>query len=119
MRTQRSGRGLHNVPAELTSFFGRRGELAEIKQRLGGSRPVTLTGTGGVGKTRLALRAASEVEPHGRRSCLVPTQCCAHGGGKDDCDPAPTRPMLSSTATPRRGARPAIVTELDTIRSQV
>lgn len=61
MRTQRSGRGLHNVPAELTSFVGRRRELDEIKQRLGASRLVTLTGTGGVGKTRLALRAASEV----------------------------------------------------------
>jgi len=61
MRTQRSGRGLHNVPAELTSFVGRRRELAEIKQRLGASRLVTLTGTGGVGKTRLALRAASEL----------------------------------------------------------
>jgi len=61
MRTQRSGRGLHNVPAELTSFVGRRRELAEIKQRLGASRLVTLAGTGGVGKTRLALRAASEL----------------------------------------------------------
>ncbi len=61
MRTQRSGRGLHNVPAELTSFVGRRRELAEIKRRLGSSRLVTLTGPGGVGKTRLALRAAAEV----------------------------------------------------------
>jgi len=61
VRTERSGRGLHNVPAELTSFVGRRRELAEIKQQLGASRLVTLTGTGGVGKTRLALRAASEL----------------------------------------------------------
>ncbi|HVS07154.1 MAG TPA: LuxR C-terminal-related transcriptional regulator [Candidatus Dormibacteraeota bacterium] len=61
MRTQRSGRGLHNVPAELTSFVGRRRELAEIKERLRASRLVTLTGPGGVGKTRLALRAATEL----------------------------------------------------------
>ena len=48
-----------NLPAELTSFVGRRGELAEVKQLLAGSRLVTLTGVGGVGKTRLALRAAA------------------------------------------------------------
>ena len=46
------------LPAELTSFVGRRGELAEVKRLLAGSRLVTLTGIGGVGKTRLALRTA-------------------------------------------------------------
>jgi len=61
VRASHSGRGLHHVPAELTSFVGRRRELAEIKQRLGASRLVTLTGSGGVGKTRLALRAAIEM----------------------------------------------------------
>src|SRR5215469_6572275 len=48
-----------NLPAELTSFVGRRGELAEIRRLLAESRLVTLTGVGGVGKTRLALRAAA------------------------------------------------------------
>jgi hypothetical protein len=48
-----------NLPAELTSFVGRRGELAEVRRRLAGWRLVTLTGVGGVGKTRLALRAAA------------------------------------------------------------
>ena len=48
-----------NLPAELTSFVGRRGELAEVRRLLAGSRLVTLTGVGGVGKTRLALRAAA------------------------------------------------------------
>jgi non-specific serine/threonine protein kinase len=47
------------LPAELTSFVGRRGELAEVKRLLASSRVVTLTGIGGVGKTRLALRAAA------------------------------------------------------------
>lgn len=42
----------------LTSFVGRRRELAEITRLLGESRLVTLTGVGGVGKTRLAVRAA-------------------------------------------------------------
>ncbi len=48
-----------NLPAELTSFVGRRNELAEVRRLLAGSRLVTLTGVGGVGKTRLALRAAA------------------------------------------------------------
>src|SRR5215469_3095206 len=48
-----------NLPAELTSFVGRRNEMAEVRRLLASSRLVTLTGTGGVGKTRLALRAAA------------------------------------------------------------
>ena len=50
-----------NLPVELTSFVGRRQELREIKRLLGATRLLTLTGTGGAGKTRIALRAASEV----------------------------------------------------------
>ena len=48
-----------NLPAELTSFVGRRAELFDLKQALSSTRLVTLTGPGGVGKTRLALRAAA------------------------------------------------------------
>ena len=47
---------------ELTSFVGRRHELTEAKNLLAGSRLVTLTGIGGVGKTRLAMRVASAVQ---------------------------------------------------------
>ena len=53
------GRGAGNLPAELTSFVGRREELAEVRQLLARSHLLTLTGIGGVGKTRLALRAAA------------------------------------------------------------
>jgi non-specific serine/threonine protein kinase len=53
------GRVTGNLPAELTGFVGRHGELAEVKRLLAGARLVTLTGPGGVGKTRLALRAAA------------------------------------------------------------
>ena len=49
------------LPAERTSFVGRRGEVAAIRQALSGARLVTLTGPGGVGKTRLAIWAAGEV----------------------------------------------------------
>lgn len=52
---------LGNLPADLTSFVGRRQEIADVKSRLSASRLVTLTGVGGVGKTRLALRVAWEV----------------------------------------------------------
>ena len=53
------GHGAGNLPTELTSFIGRRDELAEVRRLLAGSHLVTLTGVGGVGKTRLALRAAA------------------------------------------------------------
>jgi predicted ATPase/DNA-binding CsgD family transcriptional regulator len=53
------GRAAGNMPAELTSFVGRRDEVAEVKRLLSGCRLVTLTGVGGVGKTRLALRVAA------------------------------------------------------------
>ncbi len=50
-----------NLPQLLTSFVGRERELAEIKQRLPSTRMLTLTGSGGIGKTRLVLQAAAEV----------------------------------------------------------
>jgi predicted ATPase/DNA-binding CsgD family transcriptional regulator len=49
------------LPLEPTSFVGRRHELHEVKRLLTTTRLLTLTGSGGVGKTRLALGAAAEV----------------------------------------------------------
>ncbi|QSE80871.1 ATP-binding protein [Rhodococcus koreensis] len=49
-----------NLPHELTSFVGRRREVVEVRSLLSVSRLVTLTGIGGVGKTRLALRVAAD-----------------------------------------------------------
>ena len=51
-----------NLPVATTPFIGRRRELEDVKRLLGTSRLLTLTGTGGTGKTRLALRVAEEVE---------------------------------------------------------
>jgi len=48
-----------NLPAEVTRFIGRSAELAQVSRALTRSRLVTLRGLGGVGKTRLALRAAA------------------------------------------------------------
>jgi non-specific serine/threonine protein kinase len=53
----------HNLPAPLSSFIGRERELARIKERLAAYRLVTLTGSGGVGKTRLAMQTAWELLP--------------------------------------------------------
>jgi predicted ATPase len=59
--TRTPERTLHNLPSELSSFVGREKELAEVKRLLESTRLLTLTGSGGCGKTRLALAAASDV----------------------------------------------------------
>ena len=53
----------HNLPSPVTSFVGRVAELAEVEALLAESRLVTLTGVGGVGKTRLALETARRLLP--------------------------------------------------------
>jgi len=57
--TLRSSAG--NLPAELTSFVGRRRELTEAKALLPATRLLTISGMGGVGKTRFAHRLAADV----------------------------------------------------------
>jgi predicted ATPase/DNA-binding winged helix-turn-helix (wHTH) protein len=54
-------RELHNLPAEPNSFVGRAVELADISERLQGRGVLTLVGSGGVGKTRCAVRVGHEV----------------------------------------------------------
>src|SRR3712207_915642 len=51
----------HNLPLELSSFVGREKELAEVERLLEDNRLLTLTGSGGCGKTRLASAAAREL----------------------------------------------------------
>src|SRR3984885_11186420 len=51
----------HNLPSQATSFVGRAAELAELRSLVaGGSRLITITGPGGIGKTRLALQVAAD-----------------------------------------------------------
>ena len=50
-----------NLPIQLTSFIGRERDIAQVKRLLAASRLVTLTGPGGAGKTRLALRVAADL----------------------------------------------------------
>ncbi len=50
----------HNLPAQLTSFIGREKEIDEIRKQIAANRIVTLTGSGGAGKTRLGLQVGAE-----------------------------------------------------------
>ena len=65
-----------NLPAEATSFIGRRRELAELRKKLTAARLVSLVGPGGVGKTRLAIRIGHR--PHAR----LPGRRMAGGAGR-------------------------------------
>src|SRR6516165_3929090 len=64
---------------ELTEFVGRRAELALVRQTVGAARLVTLTGPGGIGKTRLAIEAASRA----RRAFRDGVQMAELGGLRD------------------------------------
>jgi predicted ATPase/class 3 adenylate cyclase len=91
-----------NLPAERTAFIGRDHVLAELVELIRGRRLVTLTGPGGTGKTRLALRAASELlvdTPSGvffvdlapiSDSALVPSTIAGALGVREDA----ARPVL-------------------------
>jgi len=54
---------MHNLPVQLTPFIGRERELVEIDRLLAGTHLLTLTGSGGTGKTRLSLQAAAALLP--------------------------------------------------------
>jgi predicted ATPase/DNA-binding CsgD family transcriptional regulator len=95
-----TARLVSRLPAEVTSFVGRRQELAEARRLLSASRLLTLTGPGGVGKTRLALRLADQVRrafPDGvhlieldalEDASLVPQTVAAALGIRDSADDA-------------------------------
>ena len=51
----------HNLPQEVTCFIGREAEAEAVATRLLETRMLTVTGAGGIGKTRLAARVASTV----------------------------------------------------------
>ncbi|HEX5414866.1 MAG TPA: NB-ARC domain-containing protein, partial [Chloroflexota bacterium] len=55
-----SPRPRHNLPTSTTTYISRAGELAQVSQRLAETRLLTLTGSGGCGKTRLAIEIARD-----------------------------------------------------------
>ena len=60
MPTSKAKISLGNLPTALSSFIGREREIGEVRRLLGSHRLVTLTGPGGCGKTRLALKVGHE-----------------------------------------------------------
>jgi predicted ATPase/class 3 adenylate cyclase len=65
----------NNLPADVTSFIGRDRQIREISARLAGARLLTLTGPGGTGKTRLAIRVAEELlGEYGQGAWFVPLE---------------------------------------------
>jgi predicted ATPase len=74
-----------NLPLQLSSFIGRDIELARVRKAIHDVRVVTLTGVGGVGKTRLALQAAAELLPGFREGAwLVELAAVRDPGGVPD-----------------------------------
>ncbi|MFI5493096.1 adenylate/guanylate cyclase domain-containing protein [Actinoplanes sp. NPDC051859] len=53
----------HNLPAAMTAFVGRQGDVAELRELMGTHRMVTVAGAGGGGKTRVALAVAEQLLP--------------------------------------------------------
>lgn len=97
----------HNLPVELSSFLGRDAEIAELQRLLGTTRLLTLTGSGGVGKTRLALNTAAgllgvaadavwlvDLAPLSD-PLLVPQAVAQAAGVREE----PGRPLLATLAT--------------------
>jgi predicted ATPase/class 3 adenylate cyclase len=94
----------NNLPQQVTSFIGRERELAQVQALLTKSRLLTLTGSGGCGKTRLALQVAAEVledYPDGvwlvelaslAEASLVPPSAAGVLGVKEE----PGRPLLQT-----------------------
>src|SRR5262249_50544799 len=102
-----------NLPTDLTSFVGRREELREVKRLLTSTRLLTLTGSGGCGKTRLALRAAAEMArgfPDGVwlvplasiQDPLLVTQAVFNALGVHDLSPSLSLSTLSEYLAERR-----------------
>jgi predicted ATPase/class 3 adenylate cyclase len=92
----------NNLPAQLSSFLGREETLRAVQEVVDASRLVTLTGPGGVGKTRLALQvAADRIERH------LDGVWLAEFGGLADPDLVP-QAVRSALGVPESPGRPAV-----------
>ena len=95
-----------NLPLPVSSFIGRERELEQTAATLGQARVVTLTGPGGVGKTRLALQAAAQVAPRfGDGAWLCELAPIRDPAGVDDAVAA----VFSVTARGGHSTRQALV----------
>src|SRR5262247_3786453 len=95
-----------NLPLPVSSFIGRARELEQTGAALGQARVVTLTGPGGVGKTRLALQVAGQIaERFGDGAWLCQLAPVRDPAGVDNAVAA----VLSVTAGAGQGTREALV----------
>ena len=95
------------LPLPLTSFVGRAGAVAEVRRLLASSRLLSLTGTGGMGKTRLALETAAEEAAAGARAVAL-----VELGPLSDGDLVPQQ-VLSALGLSEQPGRTAIDTVVD------
>ncbi|MGP8099315.1 MAG: helix-turn-helix domain-containing protein, partial [Candidatus Cybelea sp.] len=99
-----SDRATSSFPAALTSFVGRKAELEEIRTLMREHRMVTLTGAGGIGKTRTATQIARELSDAGDGAvCFVsftpirdPSLVAATIASTLGVQEMPNRPMLET-----------------------
>jgi non-specific serine/threonine protein kinase len=99
----------NNLPTQLSSFIGRAREIMEVKTLLASSRLVTLTGTGGSGKTRLALRAGADLlEQWSDGVWLVELASLSDGS----VVPQPFATALAVSEQPRRSLTETLVNHL-------
>ena len=101
-------RTAHRWPTPSTSLLGREGDIAELTSLLGSPdvRLVTLTGPGGIGKTRLAIAVGAALDEAGRGTAFVPLASVT--------DPALVLPRVAaSVGAPMEGTRSALDTLIE------
>ncbi|WP_430647107.1 adenylate/guanylate cyclase domain-containing protein [Agromyces sp. GXS1127] len=91
----------NNLPSQVTHFVGRRRESARVRELLETSRVVTITGTGGTGKTRLALQVGAEIGDRFRDGV-----CFVDLAPVDDPDVVPSQVLRSLGEDSAPGNRP-------------
>jgi predicted ATPase/DNA-binding CsgD family transcriptional regulator len=102
----------HNLPIQLTKFIGRQQESIEIARLLNHARLLTLTGPGGCGKTRLALRVAETVSDNFRDGVWLVELASIR-------DPALVPQLITQTlGIPRTPTQPALKSLLDHVQSK-
>ena len=96
----------HNLPHALTELIGRDDESVEVATRLRRSRLVTLTGPGGIGKTRLAVAVAQEVvREYADGVYLVGLESLPPAGGSGDEEWRPALQQIAAALGVKEGMR--------------
>ena len=101
-----------NLPVQVSSFIGRDRELSEVRALVASSRLVTLTGTGGCGKTRLSLQVAAELLDRPNDGVWLVELAAVTG--QDAVAPA----ICEALAIVRQPGRQALDTLLDALATQ-